>query len=159
MSTKKLHPLLSKVSAAVSGTRPEVDVEVLGTKYKLRYPMPEGEDWATAKAQGQTSASILYSMRKPTLAVALVGIYDENGVLVPVETLFVPDPDEDGTELTLPGNEKVLRRWRREKVLEFLTENVDSAVPEQLYTAYTKMSNDHSEAMKSLTFLSRKSPL
>lgn len=155
ISAKK-HPLLSTITAPLSGRLPETIVDVLGVKYRLRLLKPEAEDWVAMNTQGTTISAALLNLRKPTLAAALVSVSyradDGHEEEIPVERLFeLPADMEPKVREGLQTDAKLLRDWRREQILEWLREEVDTLVVSTLYDAYTAMLPKHKEVMKELS--------
>lgn len=151
MKAKK-HPLLGQITGALSGRLPEEDVEVFDHTYRLRVLMPEAEDWVAMNTKGSTIASALFNVRKPTLACAITAIDGS-----PIESLFQP-PDELESREELMKEPRLLRDWRREQILDWLKEEVDSGVIDRLYAHYTALSTKHREALKELENFSKRTP-
>ena len=161
MTTKaKKHPILAGITGPLSGRLPEVTEEILGTRYKLRLLKPEAEDWVAMNTPGSTYSAALMNYRRPTVAAALVSIstVDASNTWneIPVEHLFeIPaDMDIKIKEMIL-SDPKMLRDWRREQVLEWLREELDTVIVDRLYDTYAKMVPKHREAMKEVSDFSK----
>lgn len=136
----KKHPLLASL---IAGDLPEETVEVLGHTYVLKLLKPEGEDWASAHTEGSGLTAALMNIRKPTLAASLQSV---DGI--PVETLFQPGDEMDAKlKEALMNDAKFIRSWRREQIFEFLREDADNFLVDELYNVYSKMSRKHREAL------------
>lgn len=157
----KRHPKLEAHKAALQGRQPEVSPEILGCVYSLRYLLPEGDSWVAQKTSGNTYAAVLLNSRIPTLAASLTSVdYGEGDGPLPVEVLFqLPDDMDTALKEHYLQNSEILREWRRETVLDYLREEVDSYVIEKLYDAYTEMAKAHKELLKSTENLSKRIPL
>lgn len=155
MAKFKKNQVLAQIADSLKGKEPETKVEVLGHSYSLRLLKPEAQDWVASMTAGQTFAAVLNNARKPTLACALFSIDD-----TPIEVLFQPDEDMklDMREF-LSANADAMRDWRREAVLAFLSEDLNTYVVDALYSAYSKLAGEHREAMQNLENFSKRTPL
>lgn len=148
MVKAKRNPKLSEISAAVAGRQPKTEVEVLGHTYQLELLKPEAEDWVAQNTEGVTAVAAVMNSQKPTIAAALVGV---DGI--PVEELFqFPEGADDFWLEQMKENAKARREWRRGEILDWLKEESDPYVIDEIFKAYSRMSKEHREALKEANF-------
>lgn len=150
----KRHPLLTQITSDLSGRRPRKPVEVLGHTYTLELLMPEAEDWVAANTSGMTIVAANLNTRKPTIACALTAIDD-----LQIEALFPFESDDQKVREFMATNPNELRLWRRVQVLEWLKNDVDPYVVDELWNAYRKLQDEHYQEMKKLENFSKRTPL
>lgn len=143
MKVKK-NSLLNEISSAYTGMLPTDDVTILGVKYTLTLPKPEGEEWVYANTDGNTRASILANTRLPTIAVCLTAIND-----LVIETLFqLPDDITPEQTKYYTDNPAQLRNWRRSAILDWLREDATSTLVNALFAGYEKLLETQASTLK-----------
>lgn len=156
MKNIKQNKKLQELKAAVNGRHTSTQVEILGTKYDLRILSPEANDWVASFTQGSTLAALTYNVQNPTLACALVSIDSE-----PVEALFLPESTADVSQQfvdSLNEDAAKMKLWRREALLSWLKEDVDTYVVNKLWDAYRDMTKEQSKRLGELENLSKRTP-
>lgn len=156
----KKHSVLADITGAISSRIPECVEEVVGVKYKLRLLKPEADDWVANNTPGSTVSAALYNLRKPTVAAALVSIDTggEEGELHVEQLWQLPDDMDAAVKERIREDGKLLRDWRREQILEWLREEHDAFVIDQLYAAYARLIPKHRDALKGVEDFLKRTP-
>lgn len=154
----KLHPIAASLSRELRGLRANKVYEVYGHHYTLGLLAPKDEDWVAERAASLGNNVFEYAAKsgKPRVAAALMAIDD-----VPVAELFqLPDePDMSAdTRKYLEGNRDAFNEWLRGQVFDYVCNDMDSAVIEQLERNYMKLDEEKKEALKKIGPFSARTP-
>lgn len=142
MVEKKLHPSLIALRDSLRGQSLKKTVKVLGIDYELTVPRPEGDDWAAAHTIGATNLSAALSIGRAQLATSISSIGG-----VPVEQLFEMSKED---RESFGDDVAAVRNWRREQLLSFLREDMETWVVDQLQQGLSTLLSEHREMLKSL---------
>lgn len=133
----KRHQILRDMAAEMNGRHIQKDVVVEKWTFTVRTIKPVESDWVMAKAEnsyGDPAKLMMFQVR-PLIAASLVAI---NGVSV--EQLFeLPDEMSAAVKEALLRDDRALRSWRRDQVLEFIGEELQEEVLAPLWNAISSL--------------------
>lgn len=151
----KRHKLLDSLSQELRGLRASAVFEVFGHKYRLALLSPREEDWVNEKAGVAKSIfEFAAKVSKPRISAALMEI---DGLSV-AELFRLPEDMARETRELIEGNELLLGEWRREQILAFVNDDLDSQVISQLDRNYGELEQKRNVALKEIPNLSERTP-
>ena len=137
---------IQDLTRQLHGTNIRETIKVFGTEYTLETIEADAETWATNHIAGSTPLQIGRNQMAPYVAASLRAIDGRS-----IEDEFsVPEEELDDESKKLLENKTIFGEWLRTQVLEWLLEDGNQDLVQELWRFYAVLRERQREALESL---------